>query len=100
MTYTVLLIPKAENDFLEAWQWYKKESPGLEQKFWAAIFQILTQVGNHPSRYSLAKDSIRVAFVKRFPYKVVFYTNEAMKQVEVIAIIHNKRHPNVWQKRL
>ena len=100
MSYSVILIPIAEADVLEAWHWYKNESPGLEQKFWDATFQTILQIAKHPSRFSLAKADIRVAFVKRFPYKIVFYTNEAMKRVEVVAILHKKRHPGIWQKRI
>ena len=100
MSYSVILIPIAEADVLEAWHWYKNESPGLEQKFWDATFQTILRIAKHPSRFSLAKADIRVAFVKRFPYKIVFYTNEAMKRVEVIAVVHNKRHPAVWQRRV
>lgn len=100
MSYSVILIPLAEADVLEAWDWYKRKSSGLEQKFWDAIYKSLFQISKHPSRFTLVKDDIRVAFVKRFPYKIIYYTNEAMKRVEIIAVLHNKRHPGVWRSRV
>ena len=100
MNYSLVLIPAAEAELLEAWEWYKKESPGLEMKYWDTILSTFLKIAKHPSRFTLAKTGIRVAFVKKFPYKIVFYTNEAMKRVEILAVVHNKRHPSVWRKRI
>ena len=42
--------------------------------------------------------NVRRILTRRFPYKVFFFIEA--DQVEVIAVVHAKRHPRVWQKRV
>ena len=100
MSYGIILLPAAESDVLKAFAWYRKESAGLEWKFWDTISQALLRISKHPTHFTPASPDVRIAFVKRFPYKIIFYTNEAMHRVEIIAVVHNKRHPRVWKRRI
>ena len=100
MSYSIIIFRKAQSDILKAQTWYENESPGLGDRFWDVIYQTFLRIAEHPSRYTPAGKDARMALVKRFPYKIFFTTNEAMKRIEIVAVIHNKRHPRVWKRRL
>jgi plasmid stabilization system protein ParE len=36
--------------------------------------------------------------LKRFPYSVYFVADD--EQIEVIAVLHQHRHPDTWRNRL
>jgi plasmid stabilization system protein ParE len=98
--YGIIFIPIAEAELVEAWKWYGTKSPGLDWKFWDAVSATLNKVAKYPTRFTLVKNQIRVAIVKRFPYKIVYYINDAMQRIEVLAVIHVKRNPDLLKKRL
>lgn len=33
MNYSFLLLPKAQSEILEAWEWYEDKQPGLGDRF-------------------------------------------------------------------
>jgi plasmid stabilization system protein ParE len=100
MSYSVIILPKAQADILHARDWYENESPGLGDRFWDVLNQALLRIAEYPSIYTPVGKEARMALVKRFPYKVFFITDEAVQRVEIVAVIHNKRHPRVWKRRL
>jgi len=100
MSYSVIILREAQSDILSAQAWYENELPGLGDRFWNVIYQTFLHIAEHPTAYSPAGKETRMALVKRFPYKVFFMTNDAMKRIEIVAVIHNKRHPRVWKRRL
>ncbi len=102
MKYDVTIFQKARLDILQAIAWYENESSGLGVRFWDELNKTFLRISDHPSRFSLADErtEIRRCIPKRFPYKIYFYTNEAMKRVEIIAVVHNARSPHVWKSRI
>lgn len=97
MSYSVIILPKAQANILQTRAWYENESPGLGDRFWDVLHQALLQ---YPSIYTPVGKEARMALVKRFPYKVFFIANEAAQRIEIVAVVHNKRHPRVWKRRL
>ncbi|MFN0034312.1 MAG: type II toxin-antitoxin system RelE/ParE family toxin [Saprospiraceae bacterium] len=100
MSYSVIVLRKAQSDVLNARAWYEDESPGLGERFSEALIASFLRIAKHPTRYTPIGKEARIAPVRRFPYRVFYTTNEAMKRVEIVAVIHNKRHPRVWKRRL
>ncbi|HRI60098.1 MAG TPA: type II toxin-antitoxin system RelE/ParE family toxin [Saprospiraceae bacterium] len=102
MSYHIVILLKARLDIREARAWYDNESPGLGNQFWDELYQAFLRIADHPSRFSLADEvaEIRRSKPKRFPYKIYFYTNEAMKRVEIIAVVHKARSSRVWKRRI
>ena len=97
MTPRLLLEPEAEAEFLEAGRWYAERNPAIAAVFRASVERALEAVEHAPQQFPIALRDIRKALVRRFPY-VVYYV-DLSTIISVIAIIHGRRDPRVWQAR-
>ena len=92
---------EAEEDLRNAIAWYNERRPGLGDELYAEAVDALdrlreTPVGAVPAPGSTAKDPVWRAFLKRFPYSVVYM--EEGDDIQVIAFAHFKRRPGYWKK--
>ena len=97
MTPRLLLEPEAEAEFLEAGRWYTERNTALAAAFRVSVERTLEAVERSPEQFPIALRDIRKALVRRFPY-VVYYV-VLSDVISVIAIIHGRRDPGVWQAR-
>lgn len=86
----------AKVDIEEAREWYRKQSPPLEERFAGAVADTIQTVLDHPRAYQLVDPDVRRASVNVFPY-LVYYTIEN-DTVVVLAVVHGKRHPDTWRR--
>jgi plasmid stabilization system protein ParE len=98
MSCQLIVRPEAEADLVEAFDWYDDRRAGLGNEFLTAVDTALEQIIENPLRFAVLYRNVRRTLVRRFPYKVFFYTKA--NQAVVIGIIHVKRHPRVWQSRV
>ena len=96
MTPRLLLEPEAEAEFLKAGRWYTERNPAIAA-FRVSVERTLEAVERAPEQFPLALRDIRKALVRRFPY-VVYYV-VLSDVISVIAIIHGRRDPGIWQAR-
>ncbi len=99
MAYKLQYFDEVEKDVHQAKSWYKKQRDGLEIEFAKAIEKTIEHILFTPKIYSVRYKTIRIAHPKIFPYNIHFYINEANKTVVITAIVYNKRHPNLVNKR-
>jgi plasmid stabilization system protein ParE len=92
MVYVVELSPKAEKEFIKAFEWYEDEQLGLGEKFEAELFKKIDFIAANPLHYPLKKKN-REANTDVFPYMVVYRIHEKRKMIVVISIFHTSRHP-------
>jgi plasmid stabilization system protein ParE len=78
--------------------WYEERRSGLGEEFLQEIRARLNLIEENPLRHAVVHKTARQTLVRRFPYKV-FYVFEN-DRVEVLAVVHAKRDPTVWQKRV
>ena len=94
----VRLLPEAEMDFLEAAQWYREQSLGLDYEFVRCIDEAIAKIGRTPLMFPTVYRERRRILVKRFPYAIIF---EVMnEEIIVFAIFHFSRNPRRWKRRL
>lgn len=98
MTLPIVLRPEARSDIAEACEWYDGKSRGLGQRFLDELDRLLQRVAVHPELYEIALKTVRRARLRRFPY-VVYYRVVA-ERIEVLAVLHGRRDPKIWQRRL
>ncbi len=82
----------------EQFDWYESRKQGLGYDFLAQVRSAFLQVEENPLRFAPIYGNVRRALVRRFPFKV-FYILEA-GTVEVIGLVHARRDPHVWRKRV
>ena len=93
----VRLLPEAEKEFLEAAQWYRQQSFGLDYEFIRCIDEATTKIGRAPLMFPVVHLGKRRILVKRFPYSIIFGVME--DEILIYAIFHFSRNPKRWKRR-
>lgn len=96
---TFLFFDEVSKDLSDARQWYKEQKEGLEEEFSEEIKKALLKIRRYPFGHSIRYRNIRIAHLERFPYNIHFYIDEALSQIVITAIVHQKRHPRTSKKR-
>lgn len=93
---------EVEKDIDEAKLWYYEQNPDtdLEERFAKAIKEVIEKVHKNPFIYYPIFKNIRIAHPKIFPYGVHFYIEEDIKQITIVAILHNKQDRRKLKRRL
>ena len=103
MSQRVIVLDEAEDELIEAQEWYETQHSGLGQEFRSAIDEAMERLIKAPlaaSRIVNLPPSIgaRRVLVKRFPYSIVFIIND--EDLWVVAFAHQHRRPGYWRERL
>ena len=97
MSLPVVWSNGAKAEFYAAEQWYADLSPALAERFAQAVDDGLQAISHHPLRFPVVHNRKRRAFVRRFPYSLIYLVEDA--RIVVIACFHGKRNPRRWQSR-
>jgi plasmid stabilization system protein ParE len=98
MTQRLIIRPQAQTDLEEAAEWYEARRAGLGGEFLREIGFVLEEVRQHPLRFPQVYKDARRARLDRFPYGIYFLAGD--DAVEVVAVMHAKRSPWQWQRRV
>jgi plasmid stabilization system protein ParE len=96
MSLPILIVPAAEADLLEAIAWYESNYSDLSFDFRLSLDAALDHIARYPEACALVAPAVRRALLHRFPHAV--YYRHQKTSIEVIAILHTRRNPRVWQK--
>ena len=94
----VLFTEAAQNDFVDAIEWYQNESPEAADRFEEAIDEIVQRIEENPRQFAPSSYETRRAVLGRFPYLVIF--SERSDSCYVVAVFHTSRDPSIWQGRV
>ena len=97
MSLPIVLRAEAQTDLLEARGWYEQQRPGLGDAFVEAVDQILTRIQEMPELHAVVLRDVRRGKLRRFPY--VAYYRVLADRIEVLAVLHGSRDPQVWEER-
>ncbi len=86
-------------DLKEAALWYNRASRGLGMLFLKEIKEEVKQIVKNPLTYEVRYANIRIVFVNKFPYGIHFEHLEAENKVNILAVLHTSRNPEIWEKR-
>ena len=89
---------QAALDVEEAASWYESRRPGLGLRFLDELDYVLKRVTAAPFQFPVIHSGVRRALLNRFPYSVYFLACD--DEVEVLAVLHQHRHPDTWGSRL
>ena len=94
----LMVLSCAEQEFVEAVDYYNVECPGLSYEFAAEVRQTFSRITNHPEAWPQFSSRARRCLVDRFPYGVLYQVRDDC--ILIAAIMHLKRDPVRWQQRL
>ncbi len=102
MAYKVSIGKSAQRDIRDILDWYAGESVAALEKFVEAFYARIAELAERPEFSILVRQRplYRKIKIKRFPYYIVFRIDEVLSKVFIAAVIHTKRNPTVWVRRL
>jgi plasmid stabilization system protein ParE len=92
-----ILLP-AEQELFDAACYYELQAPSLGQNFLDKVEIALQEISSHPTRWPIISSGIRRRLIHRFPYALLYRVDS--DYVVVLAIMHQKRHPEYWLSRV
>jgi len=95
MASKLVLVPSAEQEFLDAFHWYESRQMGLGQRFAESVKRCLTQIQQNPLMGQAIRPPYRWLNVRRFPYVVIFELDS--EAVTVYSVFHCSRDLSKWQ---
>jgi toxin ParE1/3/4 len=97
VTPSLIIMPAAQFEIIEAQGWYEKEATSLGALFRAEIDRQAQRILANPLQFPLMLADIRRARLRRFPYGLFFRPFD--DAIYVIACFHSSRDPAIWQSR-
>lgn len=98
MNYTLNLRSAAIEDIREASDYYEAVRRGLGDDFLEETSDLLLGIETSPHLFAIREGTVRTANLRRFPYQVVYVMDG--QHVEILAVLHQSRHPDSWRNRL
>ncbi len=93
----LILRKEAEEDIRTAYEWYEQQRAQLGRAFVVEIDRTLETIEQQPDAYAQCFKSIRRTLCKKFPYAVYFTRKNS--DIIVLAVLHQRRQPTMWQNR-
>jgi toxin ParE1/3/4 len=94
----VILLSGAKTDLREASRFYDLKRPGFGDIFLSRFHQALSQVREYPLAAPVVYRQYRKMKLEQFKHSIVYHV-EADKIV-VVAVMHNRRNPDYWKRRI
>ena len=94
----LIVGPEAEFDMLEAYNWYEEKNQNLGKEFIIEVDLVFNIITSNPKIYMPVFENIHRSLCKRFPYAVYF--SEENEKKFVLAVLHQRRNPAIWQSRV
>jgi plasmid stabilization system protein ParE len=95
MTYS--FHPEAEEEFVQAIDYYEAAEPGLGYDFAIEVFSSVQLILSYPQAWPVLAGEIRRCLVRRFPFGVLYAVGK--NEVLILAVMHLHREPDYWKNR-
>jgi plasmid stabilization system protein ParE len=89
--------PAAAADVEEAHRWYEARQTSLGNQFLEAVSMLIESITANPESFPVIYRQTRRALLRRFPYAL--YYRIVDDQIIVVACMHGRRNPRLWQSR-
>jgi toxin ParE1/3/4 len=97
MTHIVFLVP-AEEEMLEAAEYYESQRRGLGRTFLAEVQRTVDRIVENPRLGQAVRQGIRRRLLRRFPFGILYQVDP--EEIVIIAVMHLRRRPGYWSDRV
>jgi toxin ParE1/3/4 len=97
MRLRVEFHPSARNEFEVAYNWYRRRSEAVAQRFLLDVEQALERVSEEPNLGPPYINSCCRFVCRRFPFLIVYRVRGSA--LLVVAVAHGRRRPGYWRHR-
>ena len=94
---TFYFHPEAEQEFLQAIDYYEECKPGLGEDFSLELFATIDRIMGYPGAWPETALGIRRCLTNRFPYGVIYSADSG--RILILAVMHLHRRPGYWKTR-
>jgi plasmid stabilization system protein ParE len=94
----VRFIQPAEQEMLDASLYYERKAHGLGEDFLDKVDAAVGDAAENPQRWPILRNNVRRRLVRRYPYAVLY--RDDFDEIVILAVMHLKRHPSYWFKRV
>ena len=89
--FEVKFASEVEDEIKEVFQWYVSQSPLAAKKLTESLDELFEFLSINPHSFSKQRKNFRVAYIKKFPFAVVYEITGGY--VLILRIIHTSRNP-------
>jgi plasmid stabilization system protein ParE len=97
MKRRIAFRPLVADDLAEIHDWYELRRPGLSAEFDRELEEACDTIQEFPLASRVLYRGVRRRHMGRFPYYVYYVVGE--QTIIVVAIVHERRSPEVWMER-
>lgn len=98
MALEVTTHPEALEELDEAMAWLARDSDRAPQRLLTEYDACIAQIKSRPESFRFVYRLYRRLNLKRFNYAIIYRLRG--EDIFVIAVMHQKRHPNYWKHRI
>ena len=99
-SYKLVIDKSALSDIQDAVKWYNKRLPNLGNSFKKVVIRQIDGLTKNANGYNIRYHNVRCMPVKKFPYLIHFTIDEVNTTIEIFAVFHTSRNPDIWQERI
>ncbi len=90
--------PEAEDEFLEAIDYYEDREDGLGLDFASEVYATIDRAALNPTAWPVLEDAVRRCQTTRFPYGILY--SQEVEGIIILAVMDLHREPDFWKHRL
>ena len=89
--------PDAENEYKNAYQWYRSRSKRASDRFEAEVERLVELIVTKPEFFPKFDDKHHFAVLKRFPFSLIYQVQT--ETIHILAVAHSRRSTAYWKNR-
>ncbi|MFO1482982.1 MAG: type II toxin-antitoxin system RelE/ParE family toxin [Verrucomicrobiaceae bacterium] len=98
MSAEPVILPEADQDIADAYQWLERRDPGLGKEFLRCLSAAFEVIGRTPQAFSRSLEDFRHYNLRRFPHTI--YYDDTGSGVVVYAVFHSAQNPARLRRKL
>jgi toxin ParE1/3/4 len=96
--FSIEISDDAEVDFDKSYEYYYEDSPKVADTFFKRINLGFENIKQNPNSFPIAHKDVRKYVVEKFPFVIYYRIVDTV--IQVIAIFHTSRNPEIWNERI
>src|SRR5699024_8762087 len=99
IVYSLVFSSQARKEFLEAYYWYKDQSPGLGKRFEQVMDRQLQIIRKRPFLFQERKLDYRECVVPVFTFIIIYKLFPKENEILILSVFHTSRSPDNKYKK-
>lgn len=97
-SFSIELSDEAEFDFDKSYEFYYDGSSKVAETFLDRINLCFENIKQNPNSFPIIHKDLRKYVVKKFPFVIYYRIIDTV--IQVIAVFHTSRNPEIWNDRI